>query len=138
MEGSTSDSPTTILKNKFDVLQTHNQSKKPPVNVSSLMATCPPTIVIVAQVNKNTSKKCQECTLQANQISMTLLLHFDVHGFHSPEKAFSCKELVRSLNLDMLCILEAKIQCDSISNLWFSASHRIFENEDNFQCIKPG
>ncbi|PKU79523.1 Putative ribonuclease H protein [Dendrobium catenatum] len=62
-------------------------------------------------------------------MSFPKIASWNVRGFNSPEKVNFCKSLVSSMNLKMLCILEAKISSASINDQWFLRSHRLFENE---------
>ncbi|PKU65517.1 hypothetical protein MA16_Dca012239 [Dendrobium catenatum] len=41
---------------------------------------------------------------------------WNVRGFNSPDRVLACKKLVSSYHLDMLCILEAKVPLDSMSD----------------------
>ncbi|PKU66661.1 Putative ribonuclease H protein [Dendrobium catenatum] len=56
---------------------------------------------------------------------------WNVRGFNSPDKVNFCKSLISSMDLKMLCILEAKISLASYDDSWFLRSHRLFENEGN-------
>ncbi|PKU79785.1 Putative ribonuclease H protein [Dendrobium catenatum] len=64
-------------------------------------------------------------------MSLPKFASWNVRGFNNPDKVSFCKSLISSLNLKMLCILEAKISLASSDDLWFQRSHRLFENEGN-------
>ncbi|XP_020694937.1 uncharacterized protein LOC110108586 [Dendrobium catenatum] len=66
---------------------------------------------------------------------------WNIRGFNSPDKVFCCKHLASSFRLDMLCLLENRIQASSLLNPFFSESHVIFPSEDschNFNMTAPG
>ncbi|XP_020691324.1 uncharacterized protein LOC110105965 [Dendrobium catenatum] len=66
---------------------------------------------------------------------------WNIRGFSSSNKVSYCKMLVQSLRLDMICILENRIQLQSLSDLNFSNSHLIFDMEascHNFHCASLG
>ncbi|PKU60663.1 uncharacterized protein LOC110092977 [Dendrobium catenatum] len=66
---------------------------------------------------------------------------WNIRGFCSSDKVLLCKNLVQSLRLDMLCILENIIQLSSLSDPFFFNSHLVFDFEDscnNFHCANPG
>ncbi|PKU63786.1 Putative ribonuclease H protein [Dendrobium catenatum] len=66
---------------------------------------------------------------------------WNVRGFNSLDTVSSCKSLISTHDLKMLCILEAKISSTSVLDPWFLRSHRLFENEDcchNFEDSSVG
>ncbi|PKU67297.1 putative mitochondrial protein [Dendrobium catenatum] len=74
---------------------------------------------------------------------MTLpnLAAWNVRGFNGPEKVNCCKQFVKSLHLDIIFLLEAKISSSSAADPWFLASHKLFHDEDsydNFDLSNPG
>ncbi|PKU84697.1 Putative ribonuclease H protein [Dendrobium catenatum] len=54
---------------------------------------------------------------------------WNIRGFNKPEKVLSCKNLIASNKLDIICILEAKISSQSFLDPWFVHSHQVFPNE---------
>ncbi|PKU62497.1 hypothetical protein MA16_Dca027089 [Dendrobium catenatum] len=66
---------------------------------------------------------------------------WNIRGFSTSNKVFSCKNLVKSLCLDMIGILENRIHHTSIADPFFLNSHRVFDYEDscnNFHCSNLG
>ncbi|PKU68127.1 Putative ribonuclease H protein [Dendrobium catenatum] len=62
-------------------------------------------------------------------MSLPKFASWNVRGFNNPDKVSFCKSLISSLNLKMLCILEAKVSISSFNDQWFHHSHCLFENE---------
>ncbi|KAL0918711.1 hypothetical protein M5K25_010734 [Dendrobium thyrsiflorum] len=66
---------------------------------------------------------------------------WNIRGFNNPAKVTSCKNLIKNYNLDILFILEAKINNPVTMDSWFLASHTLFPHEDsynNFSLSNPG
>ncbi|XP_020675000.2 uncharacterized protein LOC110094177 [Dendrobium catenatum] len=70
-------------------------------------------------------------------MTLPLIGCWNVRGFNSPDKVFSCKNLVASHHLDMICILEAKTPSMALSDPWFQKSHQIFNDELNCNNASP-
>ncbi|PKU83813.1 Putative ribonuclease H protein [Dendrobium catenatum] len=62
-------------------------------------------------------------------MSLPKFASWNVRGYNNPDKVSFCKSLISSLNLKMLCILEAKVSIASFDDQWFLRTHRLFENE---------
>ncbi|KAI0491496.1 hypothetical protein KFK09_025756 [Dendrobium nobile] len=74
-------------------------------------------------------------------MSLPKLACWNVRGFNSPETVSSCKSLISSHHLKLLCILEAKISPSSVMDPWFLRKHRLFDSEDschNFEDSSVG
>ncbi|XP_028551913.1 uncharacterized protein LOC114579943 [Dendrobium catenatum] len=66
---------------------------------------------------------------------------WNVRGFNRPEKVLSCKRLINSFKLDMLCLLETRIHAPSLLGPFFDSSHSLFPNEvslNNFNLSSSG
>ncbi|XP_020699543.1 uncharacterized protein LOC110111848 [Dendrobium catenatum] len=69
------------------------------------------------------------------------LAAWNIRGFSSSNKVSFCKNLVQSLHLDMICILENRILPQSLYDLNFSNCHLLFDIEascHNFHCASSG
>ncbi|KAL0910130.1 hypothetical protein M5K25_021072 [Dendrobium thyrsiflorum] len=117
--------PGVFSPNKFDILQQsdHNQN----LNASSRQMA--------------TNVKAAETTHQATtsiQASKSTRV-WNARGFNSPDKVMYCKQFIKFFKLDMLCILENRIQASSLQYHFFSLSHELFtpkDNCNNFECSK--
>ncbi|KAL0923655.1 hypothetical protein M5K25_007721 [Dendrobium thyrsiflorum] len=66
---------------------------------------------------------------------------WNIRGFNRPDKVLSCKRLVASFKLDMICILENRIHLSSMLDPFFETSHQIFQFENschNFDLTPSG
>ncbi|KAI0493152.1 hypothetical protein KFK09_027428 [Dendrobium nobile] len=66
---------------------------------------------------------------------------WNVRGFNSPKKITACKKLISSHRLDLLCLLEVKINHQQSLDNWFCNAHRLFPHEascNNFDDSTPG
>lgn len=74
-------------------------------------------------------------------MSLPHLACWNVRGFNNFVKVKACRDLIRSHQLQFLCILEAKIHPSSSMDTWFMNTHHLFENEgscNNFAHSDPG
>ncbi|XP_020675152.1 uncharacterized protein LOC110094298 [Dendrobium catenatum] len=66
---------------------------------------------------------------------------WNIRGFNHPDKVFACKRLIQSHKLDLICILENRINILSFQDPFFEISHSLFPNEascNNFALNSSG
>ncbi|KAI0522856.1 hypothetical protein KFK09_005241 [Dendrobium nobile] len=66
---------------------------------------------------------------------------WNIRGFNHPDKVLCFKRLIQSFKLDLVCILENRIQSHSLLDPFFQASHCLFSNEEscnNFDLSASG
>ncbi|KAL0921281.1 hypothetical protein M5K25_008339, partial [Dendrobium thyrsiflorum] len=66
---------------------------------------------------------------------------WNIRGFNRPDKVICCKRLASSFNLDMLCILENRINISALQDPFFALNHTIFPSEEscnNFHLSQSG
>ncbi|PKU76567.1 hypothetical protein MA16_Dca001171 [Dendrobium catenatum] len=66
---------------------------------------------------------------------------WNIRGFNHPDKVFACKRLIQSFKLDLVCILENRINVLSLQDPFFESSHSLFPNEascHNFALSSSG
>ncbi|PKU70563.1 Putative ribonuclease H protein [Dendrobium catenatum] len=56
---------------------------------------------------------------------------WNIRGFNHPDKVMSCKRLIKSFNLNLICILETRINTNSLLDPFFETSHSLFSNEES-------
>ncbi|XP_020674306.1 uncharacterized protein LOC110093681 [Dendrobium catenatum] len=74
-------------------------------------------------------------------MSLPNIACWNIRGFNSPEKVFCCKNFISAHKLDMLCVLETRINPTSLLNPFFHDSHVLFPLEQdchNFNLATPG
>ncbi|KAI0494853.1 hypothetical protein KFK09_024999 [Dendrobium nobile] len=74
-------------------------------------------------------------------MSVPSIASWNIRGFNSPDKVYSCKRLISAFQLDLLCILETRILLPSLLNPFFCDSHVLFPAEGschNFNLATPG
>ncbi|PKU86740.1 Putative ribonuclease H protein [Dendrobium catenatum] len=66
---------------------------------------------------------------------------WNIRGFNHPDKVLSCKRLIKSFSLQLVCILENRISSNSLLDPFFVSSHSLFTNEEscnNFTLSSSG
>ncbi|XP_028548227.1 uncharacterized protein LOC114578859 [Dendrobium catenatum] len=60
------------------------------------------------------------------------LAAWNIRGFNNPDKVLCCRNLVNEHRLDLICILENRINSSNLLDPWFCSTHKVFDNEQSF------
>ncbi|XP_020697740.2 uncharacterized protein LOC110110552 [Dendrobium catenatum] len=66
---------------------------------------------------------------------------WNIRGFNHPDKVFACKKLIQSFRLDLICILENRINVLSLQDPFFDSMHSVLPSESschNFHLNSSG